>query len=274
MKICAALFLAGSMAGCLAEEAGTLDGEELGGEELDTAESEDALIAVPPPSDLAVNATVSAAGERRWLWDMTVTPPTGLVLAPGEASFEPFDVHFWTTGVAESYVASGRITVANRSRARSTTVASVTASAGRVLATVACPTLPVVLAPGASFVCRYRMTLPNGADRTLYTVAVPVGRPAGYDLDAISFGGDATQDVDRVVEATASGHGQITVADADFDPDVHTDYHRQIGPFSACGPFTSTGVASLRALQTADSDRSGLVNMNVAANATGTVTCP
>jgi hypothetical protein len=278
MKICAALLLAGSMAGCLAEEA-TLEGDALGDEAIETAESEESLVAALPASELAaselaVNATVSASGERRWLWDMTVTPPTGLVLAPGEASFEQFDVHFWTTGLAESYVASGPITVANRSRTRTLTVAAVVAYAGEVAATVSCPGLPVALAPGASIACRFRAALPTSADRTLVTVAVPVGRPPGFDIDAISFGGAAIREVDRVVEATASGHGQITVADADFDPDVHTDYHRQIGPFSACGPFTSTGVASLRALQTPDSDRSGLVTIDRAANATGTVACP
>lgn len=273
MKICAALVLASSMAGCLAEEVGTLEGDELDAE-VATAAAEDSLVVLPPLGDLAVNATVSTAGERRWLWDMTVTPPTGLVLAPGESSFEEFDVHFWTTGIAESYTASGPITVTNRSRTRTTTVSYVVAYAGDVAAEVSCPALPVALAPGASLSCRYRAVLPTSADRTLFTVAVPVGRPPGFDVDAISFGGVAIQDVDRVVEATASGHGQITVADADFEPDVHTDYHRQIGPFSACGPFTSTGVASLRALQTPDSQRSGLVTITLPANATGTVACP
>jgi hypothetical protein len=272
MKICAALVLAGSMAGCLAEEAGTLDGDGVD-EEIATGESEESLVIPLPVGDLAVNASVSTAGERRWLWDMTVTPPTGLVLAEGESSFEQFDVHFWTTGLAESYTASGPITVTNRSRTRTTTVSTVVAYAGEVAATVSCPTLPVALAPGGSLACRYRVALPTSADRTLLTVAVPVGRPLAFDVDAINFGGAAIQDVDRVVEATASGHGQITVADADFEPDVHTDYHRQIGPF-ACGPFTSTGVASLRALQTPDSQRSGLVTITLPANATGTVTCP
>jgi hypothetical protein len=272
MKIAAALVLAGSMAGCLAHEAGTLD-DELATDEIATAESEDSLIVLPPPSDLAVNATVSTSGERRWLWDMTVTPPTGLVLAPGEASFEQFDVHFWTTGIAATYTARGRIAVANTSRTRSATVSAVSARAGGVAAVLTCPALPVVLAPGGSLTCGYRLTLSSGADTTLVTRATQPGRLPAVDLDAVSFTGTTT-DVDRVVEATASGHGQITVADANFEDDVHTDYHRQIGPFSVCGPFTSTGVASLRALETPDSTRSGLLTINRSADATGTVACP
>jgi hypothetical protein len=274
MKICIAMVAAVSMAGCMADDAGTLgDGDELATESVATGQSEDALIILPPASDLSIAASVATSAERRWVWDMEITPPTGLVYSPGQSNFERFGVHFWTNGPVTSYAASGRITVTNRSTTRTNTVAAVIAYAGEVAATLTCPSFPAALAPGASLTCGYRASLPTGASRTLVSVAIPAGRTPAFSLNAINFGGAPVGDVDRVIEVTASGHGLVTAADANFDANTNTSYHRQIGPFSACGPFTSTGVASLRGVTGAGSTPSG-TTLTRPANATGTVACP
>jgi hypothetical protein len=276
MKICIAMIAAVSMAGCMADDAGTLgDGDELAtnDEVVATGQSEDALIILPPAGNLSVVASVATSAERRWVWDMAITPPTGLVYSPGQSNFERFGVHFWTNGPVSSYAVSGRITVTNSSTTRTNTVAAVVAYAGEVAATLTCPSLPAALAPGASLTCGYRASLRTDASRTLVSVAIPVGRPPAFALNAINFAGTPVGDVDRVIEVTASGHGLVTAADANFDADTHTSYHRQIGPFSACGPFTSTGVASLRGVTGAGSTPSG-TTISRPANATGTVACP
>lgn len=241
--------------------------------ELDDAEI---VVGQALAADLVVTSTVTPRYQRRFTWEMRVTPPPPVALAGGESRHVPFGVEITNTGtVGGGYAIDGAILLANRGL-RPISIVVLVAYAGEVAATVTCPTAPpFAIAPGASVRCALHASLPNGRDRSLVALAIPSRGAPALGVTPFSFAGaDAdVQDLDRVVEATASGVGHVYLTDANFEPHVVTTYHRLIGPFP-CGPFTSPGVASLRALTAPDSERSGLLMINVPADATGTVSCP
>jgi hypothetical protein len=275
-RFAVAMAMVVAVAGCVGMddgEAQTEDRDELAA--VASPGQDEAALSVLPPA-LSLTATATPSYQRRYTWTMTVTPPPPVTLASGESRHVPFGVEITNTGtIGSGHAVDGVLTLANSGRLP-LAVAVLVAYAGEVSATVTCPSpVPFVIASGASVRCSVRATLPNSRSRSLVALAIPTTGAPALAVTPFSFSspGAVVSDLDRVVEATASGVGHVYLTDARFEPHVTTTYHRLIGPYTTCGPFTSTGVASLRAVTAPDSARSGLLMLNVPANATGAVPC-
>jgi hypothetical protein len=230
--------------------------------------------ALPSASgSLAVIVGAHARVDHRYLWDMAMTDPAPIELAPGATRRVSFPVDIKNTGVVDTGAVTGTIQIYNFGR-RGVDLIGVLAQVGEVAATVSCTSpFPITMRAGSSLACSYTVSLPDARDRSV--VAVAYGSDVAFAIQPVVFSDPATEqrDLDRVVEATAPGVGHVYLTDARFEPVVHTSFSREVGPYSACGPFTFVATSNLRALDGSGSVRSGLLAINRSATVAGVVVC-
>jgi hypothetical protein len=264
MKIAAALFSL-ALASCVASD-----------DDLDLAFTGDTDELTSSP--WRMTATVTPGYDRHFTWDMQVTPPVDVALAPDEIRVETVNVEVWNTGVQRSrFAIEGQVDVTNAgARTETFGYADVWAGGGQV--TVTCPApLPVKVAAGATVTCRYYRVLDAERPGTVWFLIGGSGGSASSSLPYRFDGPVRTTDWDRFVEIVAEEHihgMHVDFVDAGSTPRWTTSYQREVGPFPACEAFTAPDTVTLNAHLGLGSFPSGRVWFTRDATVHGQVSCP
>ena len=147
---------------------------------------------------LVISKTASASYTRTFEWDIdkSVTPDEWDLFTGGSGTSE-YTVDVTRTGFTDSgWAASGTITITNPMNVPATielVADEVSDVGGDIPMDVDCPvTLPHVLAPGATLVCTYSGSLPDGTDRINAAIIKAEGVPGGVATAPVDFGDPTT----------------------------------------------------------------------------------
>jgi hypothetical protein len=211
---------------------------------------------------LEVTKTADTSFTRTWSWTIDKSgDQSQLTLSAGQQFLVNYDVTLNATFVDSDWAVSGFINVTNPNAVAATITGVSDEISGVGPAAVTCPvTFPYQLAAGATLECEYSASLPNGDARVnTATVTTSGDVPGGSGTEDVQFG-NPTSKVDECIRVDDDRYGPLGLACEDQDPLPTFTYSLTVGPYTTCGDYTFTNVASFVA---SDSGATGSDSWNV-----------